>query len=296
VPDLPTTQLDLFADSRDIMLRNDLIVALLGRDPLRSRRALTALGDEFPGQAVLADAAPLVAALEAKDTAPLDDAATACAARAELELRLAPAAERVLGAPDAAAWLRPWWTGLARRAAALPFQPDAAAGHAAALWLLACEWANAARAVATIGSWRRIPQPLAWMAQARWHLEGRDATWPLLVELAWLAPGRLLALAQDLPDPALRRLMTRFDDELDAAADRETWAWLPAWALAEQPMLSSAMEQAQPWRQTEPEQGWQSMMALLRLERQGRHRDVVEHRRRLRELHPGVFAAYMRSR
>jgi hypothetical protein len=34
-------------------------------------------------------------------------------------------------------------------------------------------------------------------------------------------------------------------------------------------------------------------MALLRLERDGRHREIVEHRSRLRSLLAPLFAAYM---
>jgi hypothetical protein len=34
----------------------------------------------------------------------------------------------------------------------------------------------------------------------------------------------------------------------------------------------------------------------LRLERQGRHADIVTHRKQLQALHSGLFAAYMRTR
>ena len=57
-----------------------------------------------------------------------------------------------------------------------------------ALWLRAGDFAAAADAVARIESWRRIPAPLAWMAEARYRLDGLDAHWGLLAELAWLAP------------------------------------------------------------------------------------------------------------
>ncbi len=38
------------------------------------------------------------------------------------------------------------------------------------------------------------------------------------------------------------------------------------------------------------------LLDLLHLERQGRQRDLVEQRRRLRDLQPALFAAYMASR
>jgi hypothetical protein len=44
------------------------------------------------------------------------------------------------------------------------------------------------------------------------------------------------------------------------------------------------------------EQGWQLMMTLLSLERQGRHAELIEHRRRLKGLHEGLYRAYTKSR
>ena len=37
-------------------------------------------------------------------------------------------------------------------------------------------------------------------------------------------------------------------------------------------------------------------VGLLALERQGRHAELVEGRRKLREAHPVLFACYMRDR
>lgn len=52
--------------------------------------------------------------------------------------------------------------------------------------LVAGDWAEAA----AIPSWRRIPQPLLWMTEARWRQSGAGAGWPLLAEACWLAPLR----------------------------------------------------------------------------------------------------------
>ena len=38
------------------------------------------------------------------------------------------------------------------------------------------------------------------------------------------------------------------------------------------------------------------LLGLLLFERQGRHAELVEGRRRLREAHPALFARYMQSR
>jgi hypothetical protein len=78
--------------------------------------------------------------------------------------------------------------------------------------------------------------------------------------------------------------------------DDQAWAWLPAWALVEQPLLLRALEPAQPPAERAQAQGFALVATLLRLERQGRHADIVEQRRRLRFLSEPLFAAYMKTR
>jgi len=74
-----------------------------------------------------------------------------------------------------------------------------------------------------------IPVPLGWMVQARLRLEGLDATWPLLAELAWLAPARLAEVLPSAGDPLLDKLSRQFAAEFDGRADVADLAWFPAW-------------------------------------------------------------------
>jgi hypothetical protein len=298
-------QLDIFDDSRDVMLRNDLVDALLRADAAHAGQAQRNLQAEYPDDGCLAAAERLVAALqpEPESEAGPADAHALSTARAEIENLLAPAALQLLG-NAAAAWLAPFWARLARRAQGQAYDATAPQIHAAAFWLAAARWAEVAEAVQRIESWRRVPTPLAWMAEARWHLDGPDAAWPLIAELAWLAPPRLPALARALPDAALRRLLQRFeagfDDDGGATGAPEAagaaWAWWPAWALIEQPLLAGPMSGAQTGQDTEPERAWQIVQALLRLERRGSHHELMDHRRQLRDLSAGLFQAYMKTR
>ena len=50
------------------------------------------------------------------------------------------------------------------------------------------------------------PAPLAWMAEARYHMHGLGASLVLLAELAWLSPQRFDALSRRIADPRLERL------------------------------------------------------------------------------------------
>lgn len=289
-------QLDIFEHGRDLMLRNDVLHALQRRDAAAARCAWRQLAAEFADDAELAPLNRLVATLEQPEGPPFDSAADVAEAVRRLQDDLVPAARQAWGAPGAAAWLAPSWAGLARRAAKLPFQADHAGWHAAALWLQAGDFAAATAAVQRIDSWRRIPAPLDWMAEARHRLDGLDASWPLLAELAWLAPERFDALTRRLADPLLTRLRRQFDAEFEGQGTAADLAWLPAWLLCEKPALAALLGQAQAGLQRAPERAMRLLLDLLHLERQGRQQDLVAQRRRLRDLQPSLYATYMRSR
>jgi hypothetical protein len=212
-----------------------------------------------------------------------------------------PVAQSQFGAAVAAAWLAPLWRGLANRAAVLPFSAAQAEDHAAALWLNvgdATAAIEAVKAVEGIESWRRIPAPLGWMALARYRSEGLDNIWQLLVELAWLAPQRFGQTARALADPLLKRLLRRFDEQFDLGDGQlaDPLAWFPAWLLTEQPGLLPRLLGARTGQHSEPERGFGLVAELLGLERQGRHHELIAGRKRLRDVQPALYAAYMKTR
>jgi hypothetical protein len=290
-------QLDIFADSRDVALRNDLAQALLDADVSGARRAAAALQSAFPGDAVRAPAALLIEHLQAAQgpgAAQRLEATAVLDARKRLDGPLAAAARAVLG--DAASpWLAGRWRALAQQAAGIAWHPAQAEAHAAGLYLRARAWAPAADAVAGIASWRRIPQPLLWMAEARWRGAGADAAWPLLAEALWLAPARAADLVQALADPTLGRLAARFEECLEPAEGAD-WAWLPAFALVERPLLAGPLATAEPPADKAPAEAFKTVAALLRLERQGRHHEIVAQRVRLKALSAPLMRAYMATR
>lgn len=289
-------QFDIFEHSRDVMLRNDLVEALVRRDAAAARSARQALADAYPEDSALADASVLIEVLDDVEDSPWRTHAAANAVRAHVEQRVGPAARGLLGERPAAVWLAELWGGLARRAIALPFRTDEADAHSAALHLRAGRWQAAASAAESIESWRRIPAPLCWVAHARWHLMGLDAVWPLLAELAWLSPPRFEQLAHALNDTVLKQLLRCFRVDFDGSGQTDDLVWFPAWALTEQPRLVGLFASAQAYRHTDAERAWQLMLALLKLEQEGRHHEMIEHRRRLQSLHAGLYRSYMKTR
>jgi hypothetical protein len=302
MPAQPTPQLDLFEHSRDTMLRNDVLDALQRRDADAATLAWHALADFEPRHEALPALAGLIAALEsARNNTLFTVHAEAALAREQLSRSVTPVAQSQFGAAVAAAWLAPLWRGLANRAAVLPFSAAQAEDHAAALWLNvgdATAAIEAVKAVEGIESWRRIPAPLGWMALARYRSEGLDNIWQLLVELAWLAPQRFGQTARALADPLLKRLLRRFDEQFDLGDGQlaDPLAWFPAWLLTEQPGLLPRLLGARTGQHSEPERGFGLVAELLGLERQGRHHELIAGRKRLRDVQPALYAAYMKTR
>jgi hypothetical protein len=112
----------------------------------------------------------------------------------------------------------------------------------------------------------------------------------------WLAPQRFDALTRRLADPALDRLRRHFDAEFEGDGHTADSAWFPAWLLCDKPALAKGLGQAQAGLQHPPERALRLLLDLLHLERQGRPQELLAQRRRLRDLQPSLYAAYMQSR
>ncbi|SAL76254.1 hypothetical protein AWB66_05370 [Caballeronia telluris] len=289
-------QLDIFADSRDVVLRNDVVEQLQRRHAGGARASLTQLASEYPADSALPAMTVLVRELENESSLPLADHTELTAVRRHLEDEVTPAAQRVMPAQDAHAWSTPCWRSLAERAAPLVFCRSHTESHAAPLWLRAGDWAAATDAVNTIESWWRIPSPLAWMTEARYRGAGLDAAWPLLVEMAWLAPSRFAALIARLRDALLDVLRRRFDAEFPGTGEIEDYVWFPAWLLVVKPALAGRLGEARVQRELPASRATALLGEILRREHEGDQHELVSLREELSWLHTGLFDAYMATR
>jgi hypothetical protein len=128
-------QLDIFDDSRDVGLRNDLAQAMLAADPVAARRIADMLQGEFGNDRVLAPAGTLIQYLEWRRPLSVPghlEVAAVLDTHRRLEGPLAAAAVAVLGAQEAPAWLAEQWRWLAEQAAGIGWQPADAEAHPAA--------------------------------------------------------------------------------------------------------------------------------------------------------------------
>jgi hypothetical protein len=289
-------QLDIFADSRDVMLRNDVLSALQRYDARETEQTLRRLSNDYPDDDSVPHLTVLSVALDLRSTTAFSNHQVAAEARRALVEKTTPAAQRMWGEHAGARWLVPLWQELAQRATSLPFRADSIDTHAAALWLRAGVWSAARDAVLTIESWRRIPAPIAWMAEASYRLDALEATWPLLAELAWLAPDRFAGLVDRMGDKPLDALLKKFYAKFEGAGDITDIAWFPAWVLIEKPAFARLLVAAQPSTQTSPERAMRLLLQLLSLERQGRRHELLDDRKKLQGLHASLYLSYMSTR
>ena len=196
-------QFDIFEHSRDVMLRNDVVHALERRDGAAAHVAWETLAREYPADESLRALLALIMAIEGHGQPTFRDHDALHHALLALQDNILPAALRIFGDKAANTWLGPLWRELAQRAASLAFRADHGEAHAAPSWLRAGDWKAAAEAAERIESWRRIPAPLAWMAQARLQMYGLQATWGMLAKLAWLSPRRLDELVRRAKRPVV---------------------------------------------------------------------------------------------
>jgi len=295
-------QLDLFLDSREVTLANNVVAAFRTGDCARVQHSLAALRAEAPARADLAAFAVLLAFLEKdRDT----DCATLHSDRleqmvGEIETDVVPAS-RALGG-EAKGFLNRIWRKLAAAAARHPFDRARPQTHSAALYLRAqahveAEAAAAATASGIDDGWRD-PVILRWRALARYRAGGlQTARWQIF-SLAWFAADGFPELLRELAAPQLESDWRCFQAEIEMPDA----AWFPAWCLLAHPELAAALaaEISPPLRQAAA--GSPGLLAflvltgILAIEPGGYSRALVKERARLQAIDAGFFAAYMRSR
>jgi hypothetical protein len=302
-PSLDALQFDLFADSEGTSRRNALADAIAAGHLEAADRELAGLVAHAPDDRLIGPAAMLLQAMHQGLGTPPGPGPASLAVlrdgRCQLEQRLEPAARQVL-ADRAELWIAARWAWLAGQAEPANYDPASADVHPAALWLAARQPARARAAVAAINSWRRIPIPLGWMLRAELAAgtpAALEAVWPLVAELAWLAPQRLAGLVAERAHAGLTQHGTAFVQRFRGLDGDDDWAWFPAWLLIDEPRLVVLFDGATATTPGEASEAFAVLRALSRLEGQaGRHADRLDHRRRLQALSPVLFADYMALR
>jgi hypothetical protein len=288
-------QLDLFLDSRAVMLANDVADAVAARDAARAGASLARLRAEAPDYPGLDALETLAAALAAWP--PSEAGAAAIAKTVDwLDRDVAPAASQALG-ERAGQFMGGLFRDLAEATRTLAYEPAQPRAYRAWLCLRCGEWEEAERAAAAIPQPEANPDALHWRALARYRREGLDAARAGLFALAWRAPQRFAPLLAELADELLQREWDQFESasEWESVDPSELAAWFPAWYLLEHPAGVAALKAAQ-FPEAPPAEAARLILELLELEKRGGAQPPAGRRARLRELNRELFALYMANR
>lgn len=288
-------QLDLFLDSHEVVLANEVVAALLARDAGAARTACAALAQEGPDHPALAALQVLCRALGGWSTPQPRASAIAQRAR-ELQQDVVPAASAVLGA-SAAQFLHPFYRELAEAARAVAYDPRFPGAYRAHLCLQYGDFDAAEAEALGIANWVQNADALHWISLARHRRDGLDAARATVFQLAWRAPARLAALLNELDDRLLQREWNAFEAACawDGVGERELAGWFPAWYLIEHPGAAEQFREL-PLPDIPPASAVRLLLRLLALEKQADVRALSAQRARLRELNPELFALYMTRR
>jgi hypothetical protein len=289
------TQLDLFLDSRAVVLANELKDAVLARDSARAMSCLAALEQEAPEHPARASLAALARFLRSLKPPEPDHTAVTRTVE-QLEAEVAPAARLALGV-EAGEFLKSFYRDLAAALRELSYDPAQPNAHRSLLLQRCGDFAESEAAALTIANWRRTPEVLGWVTVARYRLRGLGAARPTLFALAWHGPQSLAPLVMELGDEALERDFHAFESACDWTGIPEAAlpAWFPAWYLVEHPASAEDLDLT-----VAPKGPAASAAALLvqilDLERRGSSRALVDLRARLRALNSELFDLYMARR
>lgn len=289
------TQLDLFQDSRAVVLANEAIDALAARDAARAETNVGKLRCEAPETRSLPPLETLTAAL-AGWRVPGADSAAIVQAVEWLENEIAPAANQALGRA-AHAFMSGFFHDLAEVAQGLAYDASRPAAHRASLCLRCGEWAEAEAAAHSIPRSNAIPDALHWLCVARHRQHGLAAARSALFALAWHAPARLAPTLEELGDELLDRDWQAFGRacEWESVGEAELPAWFPAWYLLEHPAVAAEFDGVE-FPDCAPARAARLLLALFELERQGNWRKLARTREQLRLLNSDLFSLYMARR
>lgn len=288
------TQLDLFLDSRAVVLANEVGERLLARDAAGAESALFELeraGGDHPALAALGLLVQFAVDWQPPPTH-IPDLARAVA---RVEQQVAPAASLALGTRGVAL-VQNYYRDLAAAAVGLPYDPAHPSAHAAYLWQRCGDFAASEQAAQRIPHWQETPDALHWCSMARYGLRGLIAARPTLFALAWRAPGQVDRVVAELADDALERDWRAFEScDWPATPQAELAAWFPAWYLTQHPAAAADIALAGS-HDSAAGRATQLLVRILDLEHDGNSRELLHLRKGLRDLSPDIFSLYMARR
>jgi hypothetical protein len=291
-----SVQLDLFLDSRAVVLANEAVNAIAARCGVEAARWLAQLRDVASDHPNLQSLETLARGL-AEWQQPRRDAAQIEAAARWLE-QITPIAGNALGTASNG-FVAAFFRELAQASRGLPYDPAHPRAHLAWLCLRCGDWDEAEQAALAIpcSGPQQSSDALHWLTVARHRQRGLSAARPTLFALAWQEPQRMTPLLGELGDDLLDRDFRSFECVCDWTdiEPAELPAWFPAWYVLEHPAVAKEVETMEVFA-TAPARAAQLLARIVELERQADWKRIVSLRDQLRVMNADLFALYMARR
>ena len=277
-------QLDLFMDATGVTLVNGVTGTLKERNYAEARRLLERLFDADPGNSQIGDLELLVSAAESLHL-PVEDAS---AELDYLEQELTPLASDKLGA-GRRDFLAPFWQRLLEALQDEPFDPDHPRLHASYPALQLEAWNLVQRSIESGMDWSGEPLLLRRYAQACGRLQQNERAASYWFRLCWRFPDQADAIGREA-ESIWRSRWQRFmglEPELDSKD-------FPAWSLLEQPGFVLRLTDTACITDVEAPEDYLVTADLVTAGAAAvPAADLIEQRRRLKDLNPDLFAHYL---
>ena len=277
------SQLDLFMDTEESAMVNDVVAALASHDADAAESRLSRLADLNPHHWAIADANTLIGALRIGPPSPEE----AVNRLEEIERRWQPAASAVLhaGARD---FLTPIWRALGAALEGKSFDERHPHQHAAWAYYNGLDWANVRRNICGTAGYESQPRLMGWLAEAQWRLRDPKGAYTSWFALCWREPDHFADLIEGgrFPDAVLKKAWLAAQE-----ADLEppmTAPWFPAWTVLQAPHVARAVPASA--GDSHPARAFDALVALAA---GGNDRQEMNHRKALQYLHPGLFNLYL---
>ena len=277
-------QLDLFMDATGVTLVNGVTGALKERNYAEARRLLERLFDADPGNSQLGDLELLVGATESLHL-PVEDTS---ADLDHLEQELAPLAGDKLGS-GCRDFLAPFWQRLLKALQDEPFDPDHPKLHASYPAIQLEDWNLVKRSIESGRDWNGEPLLLRRYARACGRLQQNELAVSCWFRLCWRFPNQADAIGREA-EPIWRSRWQRFmglEPELHSKD-------FPAWSLLDQPGFVPRLADKACITCTEAPEDYLVTTDLVMAGAAAIPAvDLIEQRRRLKDLNPNLFAHYL---
>lgn len=286
-------QLDLFLDTPETLLVNDLIQAIAQHDDKKAAKLCKQLEKEHPKNGVLEEVRPLIAAIK------LGDKLVASPHKGLKRLRdeIIPCAKQALSGLERR-FLNPFYRQFDRALIGQPFDPKHPDAHRS--WTLECleNWQALAECILHEESWTRHPLLLNRRAHALFQSKRLVASWQVWVLFFWMFPLQAVVAMENAADKELKRLWLGFSDhQPDAEHDP---ALFPVWMLLAQPLLTENRDAWLEETEEKPSNNGRTIFFLLddllRAEKSAPgSSDALSLRRQLKEISPETFALFLQT-